>query len=251
MRTVQFQIVSPGPIVKKLLIANVAIWVVCSIIFDKLIFPQPFFTIYFGFIPELFVESFFVWQIFTYMFLHATSPMHVLFNMISLWFFGSELELRWGSRFFLIYYLVTGVGAAVIYLIGMITIGLIQGHAPLGYGSPVVGASGAIFGILLAYGILFGERMIYFFGVFPLKAKHFVLMIGAFELISLLNAGTGSSVANLAHLGGLITGALFLWGWTRFQQRRWRKGGTRRNLRLVVNKSDKDKEPGDGPKYWN
>lgn len=250
MRPVQFQIISPSSVVKKLLIINVAIWFFCILILEQFILPLPYITTYFGFIPQLFVESFFIWQPFTYMFLHATNPMHVLFNMISLWFFGSELELRWGSRFFLTYYIVTGVGAAVVYLLGMIVIALIKGHPPAGYTDPVVGASGAVFGILLAYGLLFGERLIYFFGVFPLKAKHFVLMIGAFELVSLLSAGTGNSVANLAHLGGILTGALFLWGWTRFQQRRWRSSsGTRRNLRLVVNKDDKKDE--DGPKYWN
>ena len=99
------------------------------------------------------------------------------------------------------------------------------------------------------YGVLFGERMIYFFGIFPIKAKYFVLMIGAYELVVLLSSKAGHSVANLAHLGGLITGAAFLFGWTKYQQGKWRKGGARRNLKLVVNKDEK--KPGDGPKYWN
>lgn len=244
-----FQLMSPGPVVKKLIIANVAIWLILQVVIERLILSTPYITIYFGLIPKTVIESFFLWQFVSYMFLHALNPMHVLFNMLSLWFFGSELEMRWGSKLFFTYYLVCGVGAGLFYVFGISVYGLIQGREPSVYMEPVIGASGAVFGLLLAYGVLFGERFIYFFGAFPIKAKFFVLIIGVVELISLLGSGLNGAVANLAHLGGIISGALFLFCWTRLQQNRWRKGGSsRRNLKLVVNKQD---TPSDGPRYWN
>jgi membrane associated rhomboid family serine protease len=157
---------------------------------------------------------------------------------------------------FLKYYFICGVGAALIYILGVVVYGLIQGQEPVVYGIPVIGASGAVFGILLAYGILFGDRLIYFFGVFPMQAKVFVMLIGGVEVLTLMSAGLGGSrVANLAHIGGLLTGFLYLVVWTRWQQDRRRGGkGTkgRRNLRLVVNNTNKPKsDDSDGPKYWN
>jgi membrane associated rhomboid family serine protease len=249
MQSMQFQLMVPGPVVKRLIIINVAIWVVLQLILEGLILGTPYVTIYFGLIPKTVIENFFIWQFFTYMFLHATNPMHVLFNMISLWFFGSELEMRWGSRLFLGFYIFSGVGAAFIYVFTLAMWGLFKGAEPLAYMQPVVGASGAVFGILLAYGVLFGERMVYFFGAFPIQARYFVAIIGAIEVVSLIGNGTSGGVANLAHLGGLVSGAAFLFGWTRLQQLKWRKGGaSRRNLKLVVNK---DTKSDDGPKYWN
>jgi membrane associated rhomboid family serine protease len=181
------------------------------------------------------------------MFLHSLNPFHILFNMISLWFFGTELEMRWGSRLFLGFYLFCGIGAGIFYVLALTGYGLIKGVEPATYMTPVVGASGAIFGLLLAYGVLFGERTIYFFGAFPIQARYFIMLMGAVELFSLLGNAEGG-VANLAHVGGLVAGALFLFGWTRLQQLRWRRGSaTRRNLKLVVNKDDSE----DGPKFWN
>ena len=115
------------------------------------------------------------------MFVHAMGVFHILFNMLVLWWFGAELELRWGSRFFLTYYLVCGVGAGAIYLIGTLGYALITGNV-LPLAVPLVGASGATYGLLLAYGILFGERIIYFMMLFPMKAKYFTMIIGAVEL---------------------------------------------------------------------
>lgn len=253
MQSPQFQLISPSPLVKKLLFINLGIYVVFQMIGERLILNyllhQPeLITNYLALIPQLIIQKFFIWQPITYMFLHSLdNPMHIIFNMMSLWFFAPDLENRWGSKFFFIYYMVCGVGAGLIYLAGIITVGLIKGAPPIGYGSPVVGASGAIFGLLLAYGLLFGERTIYFFGAFPIKAKFFVLIIGIVELFGLLGSGMSSPVANLAHLGGIVTGFLFLWGWTKYQQSQWRnKGSSRRNLKLVVNR-----DKSDGPKYWN
>lgn len=249
MQQSSFQMMAPGAVVKKLMIICVAIWLVGNVVLEKLILNAPYLTVYLGLTPKYLIENFFMWQFFTYMFLHAVNPMHVLFNMLSLYFFGTELEMRWGSRLFLTYFLVCGVGAGVFYVFGISIYGLVKGVEPMAYAEPVIGASGAVFGILLAYGVLFGERTIYFFGAFPIKAKYFVMIIGGFELVNLMGSGVNSGVANLAHLGGIITGALFLVGWTRFQQTRFRKGGaTRRNLKLVVNKDSKSDS---GPRYWN
>ena len=250
----QFQVVPLSPLVKKLIIVNVAIWFFLQLILENLFLSQDYFTQYFSFTPKLMLENFFIWQPFTYMFLHSTNVFHVLLNMVSLWFFGSELEYRWGAKSFLFYYLACGVGAAVIYFIAVITVGLVQGTEPLVYVIPVLGASGAVFGVLLAYGILFGDRIIYFFGVFPMKARFFIMMIAGIEVITLISDGMGGSkVANMAHIGGLVTGYIYLLLWTRWQQKRWRGAKSskgRRNLRLVVNNSEK-KDDNNGPKYWN
>jgi len=254
----QFQVVKLTPVVKNLIIANVAIWLVAQLILDKMLLSSPYISHFFSLNPSLFVENFMVWQPLTYMFLHSSNIFHILFNMISLWFFGSDLETRWGGRPFLIYYLVSGAGAALIYLAGVILVGLIQGTEPSVFRVPVIGASGAVFGVLVAFAILFGERVIYFFGVFPMKAKFFIMIMAGIEIVTLLNEGMASNpVANLAHIGGMIAGFLYLVVWTKYLQSRWRKGSKAhkakaragRNLRLVVN--NKDKEDPDDPKYWN
>lgn len=195
----------------------------------------------------------YVWELVTYMFLHSTSSiMHIVFNLLMLWMIGSELEQRWGRRFFIGYYLGTGFGAAIIYTMGTGIYSWATGtqHTLV---VPVVGASGAIFGLLLAYGILFGERVMHFMMLFPMKAKHFVMILGAIEVISLLTAGVGGGdVANLAHLGGLVAGYGILITWTMWSRRGWnQKKSKTRNLRLVVNNKPDDDSTKNGPKYWN
>jgi len=113
--------------------------------------------------------------------------------------------------------------------------------------APVVGASGAVFGLMLAFGMIFGERTIFFMMIFPMKAKYFVMLLGAIELVSLLSSGFGSNVANLAHLGGIVAGFLFLIFYTKWQGRRVRKRTKRhgRSLKLVVDNERKN------PRYWN
>lgn len=242
------------PMVKILMIINVAIWFVGQMIVEQFILSEPYISGFLSLIPAYVFEKFFVWQLVSYMFLHSSNVFHILFNMLMLWWLGSELEQRWGSRFFLAYYLASGVGAAIIYCIGLFIYTMATGSVS-GWLSPVVGASGAIFGLLVAYGIIFGERVVYFMMVFPMKAKYFVMILGAIEMINLMNSGVaGSQVANLAHLGGLLAGYLFLITYTKFKQGRWRKqtSGRGRGLKLVVNNDEKkDKKDGDDPKYWN
>lgn len=236
--------------VKALVIANVAIWVVGVLILQGIFLKTPVLFQTLGLVPDRFLFNFWFWQPFTYMFLHSSSVFHVLFNMLILWWFGSELEMKWGSRFFLIYYMVSGVGAALLYLACVFVYSLITADS-LPLMAPVVGASGAAYGLLLAYGILFGERVIYFMMMFPMKAKYFVLIIGLVELVTLLDSGFSSGVASLAHLGGLVSGYLALKYWTswRFKSSKKTSESRGRRLKLIVdNERDQDKN---GPRYWN
>ncbi|MFK8137585.1 MAG: rhomboid family intramembrane serine protease [Bdellovibrionales bacterium] len=235
--------------VKKLVIINLVVWIGFQMILGKLVFGvSGDITTTLGLIPALVVQKFHIWQMFTYMFLHSFDVMHILFNMLLLWWIGSELEDLWGSRFFLKYYLVCGVGAAFIYTVGYLIYGLITGNMQA-LVTPVVGASGAVFGLLLAYGIYFSERTIYFMMIFPMKAKHFVYLLGGIEILWMISGGQGG-VANLAHLGGLVSGFAFLMLATRWKRKT--KAKSKRSsgpkLRLVV---DNDKSDDDGPRYWN
>ncbi|UOF02774.1 rhomboid family intramembrane serine protease [Bdellovibrio reynosensis] len=246
---VTFQTAPMTPAVKWLLIINVAVWFVIQVIVEG--FLKIPFTSIFGLYPGKVLFDFNIWQIFTYMFLHSMQVTHILFNMLMLWFFGAELEQRWGTRFFLIYYFVSGVGAAILYCLGVWGWALATG-SQTGLIVPVIGASGAIFGLLLAQGILFGERIVYFFMLFPMKTRYFVALMGLVQLASMMTSSvSGGEVAYLAHLGGLVSGYICLksksWIDRNNQNRRTKSKG--RNLRLVVDneKSSKDKPP----KYWN
>src|SRR4051812_40790535 len=115
---IQMQVPPFTKTVKALVVTNVTIWLVFVLILQGLILRNTFFFDIFALVPSKLITQFWVWQIFTYMFLHAAGVFHLLFNMLVVWFFGSELEERWGSQFFLTYYLVCGVGAGLIYLIG-------------------------------------------------------------------------------------------------------------------------------------
>ena len=238
------------PVVRWLIGISVGVWVILQLLVESFLQGQPV-TAILGLVPMNLFTQFFVWEPVTYMFLHSRNVFHIVFNMLMVWWLGAELEQRWGSRFFLAYYLISGVGAAVIYSVLVLAHYYFSGYSPV-WTAPVVGASGAVFGLLLAYGIIFGERVVYFMMIFPMRAKYFVMILGAVEVVTLLNNGlNGGDVANLAHLGGLASGFLFLQVYTRFQQRRWRKQSDRRGrgLRLVVNNDKKDEK--DGPKYWN
>lgn len=172
------------------------------------------------------------YQYISYMFLHSTdSLMHILNNMFMLWMFGSVIERYWGPKRFLIYYLITGITAAltqqIVWAIDLssVTSGVYQ-FVNLGNNQiiPVteflnmpttVGASGAVFGLLLAYGMLFpNTEMYYLFLPIPIKAKYIVLLFGAYELFSGVHA-TGSNVAHFAHLGGMIGGIILILLWRR------------------------------------
>src|SRR3954471_19367323 len=157
-----------------------------------------------GLLPADVIGSFRVWQLGTYMFLHA-GVFHILFNMLALWMFGTELERIWGTRYFLKFYFVTGIGAGVLTVL--------FAQLPLAFAqqlqrSIIIGASGSIYGLLLAYALYFPDRPIYMYFVFPIPAKIFVAIMGAIAFFSSLSESGG--VANATHLGGLLVAYLFL-----------------------------------------
>lgn len=178
-------------IVKYLLIINIAVFVL------QKISPQDILVQWFGLSPQLAIFKFHIWQFFTYMFLHG-GVMHIFFNMLFLWMFGCEVERTLGSKEFLKLYFICGVGAGILHLI-------------FSFNSTVMGASGAIYGVMVAFAVLFPERVItlLLFFVLPvqLKAKYLVMI---FVGISLLSLGSNDGVAHFAHLGGAAIGFLYL-----------------------------------------
>lgn len=139
-----------------------------------------------------------VWRFVTYMFLHG-GFWHIGFNMFALWMFGPRIEEVWGKRTFLIYYFVCGIGGALTY--GAFSLVGLQADAPM------LGASGAVFGLLLAFGVTYPDAVIMLFMIIPMRAKYAVMVFGLIELMSVPRS---SGVAHLAHLGGMLFGFLFL-----------------------------------------
>ncbi|MBQ5532163.1 MAG: rhomboid family intramembrane serine protease [Bacteroidales bacterium] len=178
-------------------------------------------------------------QFITYMFMHGSFE-HLFFNMFALWMFGSVIENYWGGRKYLLYYLMTGIGAAMTHY--LVLNHQLQAIIPtidedkLDYflSLPnIVGASGSIYGLLLAFGMLFPNDRIYLYFLFPIKAKWFVLIFGLLELFSGIT-GTADGVAHFAHLGGMVFGIILILLWRRRermqaydyeprQRRRWRR----------------------------
>jgi membrane associated rhomboid family serine protease len=188
-------------------------------------------------------SDFGVWQLVTYMFMHGGFA-HILFNMFALWMFGNTLENVWGPKRFLNYYLITGIGAGIIQIIvawirisaieadlspEQIAIVIQEGASVLSRGmnyenlgmsdlnliinTPTVGASGAVFGILLAFGMMFPNSLIYVYFAIPVKAKYFVMIYGAIELYMGFSNNPADNVAHFAHLGGMIFGFILITYW--------------------------------------
>src|SRR3954467_2583603 len=212
----------PGPVstaLKALIGANVAVFFAQTLI--------PFVTEVFGLQPSLVVHGWF-WQLGTYMFLHG-GLFHILFNMLALWMFGAELERLWGTRYFLRFYFVTGIGAGVLtVLFSLLPFGFAQQLEH----SIIIGASGAIYGLLLAYGMYFPNRPIYMYLVFPIPARYFVMIMGAIAFYSSIAERGG--VANATHLGGLLVAYLFLksgrmhpWAEVKYRYLKWKINRTR------------------------
>lgn len=221
--TVSFGPGPPPPAVKAIIIANVVVFFLSA--FTRTLINQ------FGLIPFLFLTEFHIWQPVTYMFLHA-SLFHILFNMLALWMFGTEFERIWGTRYFVKFYFTTGIGAGLLTVLFSL---LPFGFAQQVYVSNIIGASGAIYGLLLAYAMYFPDRPIYLYFLFAIPAKYFVLILGAIAFYSSL--GTSSGVANATHLGGLAVGYLMLRGGRidplgelRYRYLRWRMNNARRKF---------------------
>lgn len=141
-----------------------------------------------------------IWRLVTYLFLHEpSSPFHLIFNMLALWMFGVELEQLWGTRRFLIFYAIAGIGSGLFSV--------------LSWNTEIIGASGAIIGLLTVYAIYFPDRTILFFFIFPLPVRMAVFIIGAISILGSMTSGSG--VAHLTHLGGILAGLLYVYLYNR------------------------------------
>lgn len=183
--------------VKWLLIANTAVFVLTYLAagsrFLETVYP------WLALRPDDVVHRLAIWQLVTYLFLHG-GVMHLLFNMLTLWMFGVTLERDWGTRRFLKYYFLCGIGAGFCD----VAVNALLGN----WNTSTIGASGAIYGVLLAFGVLYPESTILFLFIFPIQAKYFVMIYGALALLGAMNVNSG--VSNVAHLGGMFFGLLYL-----------------------------------------
>jgi len=194
----------------------------------------------FGLRADLVIHRFYIWQLVTYLFLHG-GWFHIIFNMFALWMFGSDLESKWGGKKFLFYYFLTGVGAG---LLDVTLNTLFRPEMP----SVTIGCSGAVFGLLLAYGMLFPERLIYLYMIIPIKAKWFVVIMGVIEFVSSFG-GPGSGVSHFAHLGGMLFGYIYLRGWSlpyrwQLQYHEWRRAQLRKKFEVYMRDQEKKDKHG-------
>ena len=226
------------PVVKNLLIINGLFFLATVVLGNTLHIDL---TDYLG-LHYIGAHHFQPYQFITYMFMHGSFG-HIFFNMFALWMFGSVLEQAWGPKRFLIYYMITGIGAGLIQVLVIFIqvhyaeAGLsadqiaqvretgfdilqnsqnfgdpLMGKLNLLYNMTTIGASGAVFGLLLAFGMLFPNSLIYLYFFIPIKAKWFVIIYGAIELFSGVY-NTGSNIAHFAHLGGMIFGFFMIVYW--------------------------------------
>jgi len=156
----------------------------------------------FGLVPNVFISELMLWQPFTYMFFHApyyssVGISHILLNMLGLWVFGRELEQAWGKSKFLKYYFLTGIGS-----------GLITYLFQINSDNPVIGASGAVYGILLAYGISFPNRMLYIWGLIPVRSIWLVVIMGSIAFFGLL--GRADGISHVTHISGMFIGYILI-----------------------------------------
>ena len=189
----------PGPVtpaIKILIAVNVLVFLVVNFASEL--------TQALGLIPADVVTKGHIWQVGSYMFVH-TELLHILFNMLTLWMFGTELERIWGTRYFTKYFLVTGAGAGVLTVLFSL---LPIAPSAFVYQATIIGASGAVYGLLLAYALYFPDRPILLFMLFPVAAKYAVAIYGVLALW--LSFSERGGVANATHLGGLIVGYAFL-----------------------------------------
>jgi membrane associated rhomboid family serine protease len=229
-----------GPItrtVKALITLNVAVYVLQVI---SHLFGSNFLELYFGLVPIRITHELMLWQLVTYMFLHG-GIFHILFNMLTLFMFGNDLERYWGTRRFLNYYFITGIGA-----------GICSWLAAANSMAIVIGASGAVYGLLLAYALTYPNRIVYLNFLLPVKVKWLVIIMGAIAFVSSVGGGE-PGVAHIAHLGGMAIGYLYLKGkgWRdryRYYDEQRRREQLKRQFEVyygdVRRKIDSDKKKG-------
>lgn len=183
------------PVIKWLIVANVVVFFLPQLMTEL---AEPVFR--YGALWPLGHEFFAPWQYFTTMFMHGDT-LHLLLNMFILWMFGIEIAQTWGTKKFLVFYLISGIGAGLLHsLVTVLEGGMI----------PAVGASGAIFGVLIAFGVLYPNRMVLMMFLLPMKAKYAVMIWIAIDLFAGVSNLPGDNIAHFAHLGGALTGFLLL-----------------------------------------
>ncbi len=209
-----------------------------------------------GLIPSEFVINHRFWQLFTYPFLHG-DVMHLFLNLMMLAFIGGELEATWGTPRFLRYFFFCSTFAGLLYLFLQLFV-----WKGAGLHAPMVGASGAIYGLLMAYGLIFGERTLLFMMLFPMKAKHFVWILAAIEFMSSVFSGR-AGLASAAHLGGMVAGFGFLYIRATLivakrrraeaaaspKARKKRKSGG--HLKLIIDNDKAGEDDVERPKTWH
>ena len=240
--------ITPG--VKLLVLACAGVFVVQTLV--ELSFPSyvtSWVYHWFGLVPLGFIPGLRLWQPLTYIFLHG-GLWHLLINMLMLWMFGRELELVWGKKRFLNYFFLCGAGAGLVTIIVKVA-PMLWGYRPSDI--PTIGASGAIFGILIANAILFPDRQIWLFPLpIMIPMRPFVAVMGAIEFFSTLRAG-GDTVSHLCHLGGMLIGWLYLRrGSFLFRVRNevadWKYKQNRKRFEVYMKK--KNNEPPSRPDHW-
>lgn len=182
------------PAIRALVVANAVAFLLAQLVGGQ-------FRDLFGLVPLHVTRDRWVWQPFTYLFLHA-NILHLLFNLFSLWMFALPVEGQWGSREFLKYYFLCGIGA------GLLSVAM-SPHSQV----PVIGASGAVYGLLVAFAMLYPDAVVYLYFFFPIRARDMALLFGVLEFFAGA-AGSTPGVARLAHLGGMVIGYLYIrWWW--------------------------------------
>lgn len=189
--------------IRTLVLVNIVVYLLQSLSGKEDVFFRLF-----GLVPSSFLSELMIWQPFTYMFFHApfyssVGISHILLNMLGLWVFGRELEQAWGKNNFLKYYFVTGIGSGLVTFLFQIN-----------SDSPVIGASGAVYGVLLAYGLSYPNRMLYIWGIIPVKSLWLVIIMGAIAFFGLL--GNADGISHVTHISGMVIGYFMLnkkWRW--------------------------------------
>jgi membrane associated rhomboid family serine protease len=213
------------PVVKNLIIINVLVFIAQETIGTNTLAIENLFALH-----DIHSDLFKPFQLLTYMFLHGSID-HIFFNMFALWMFGSLLENHWGAKRFLQFYIMCGLGAALLHL-GVLYFEMepfvrnfreydpeSQARITQALNIPTLGASGAIFGCLAAFGYLFPNSLIYVYFLIPMKAKWFVMIYGGIELLMAVRNSAGDTIAHFAHLGGAITGIIIILIWNKTNRR--------------------------------
>ena len=188
------------PAVRWIFVINIVVFLLMAIL--SIFKPIGIFFLYLMETPEA-IKHGYVWQFVTYMFLHA-NIWHLAGNMLVLWFFAPRLEYRWGTAKFLRFYFIVGIGAGIFHAL----LGYMSGH----YTAPLLGASGAIYGVMLAYALYYPDDTVLLYFVFPIKIKYLMIVFGVLTFLFSMQGDQPGGISHVTHLGGLLVAFLYLKG---------------------------------------